>query len=516
MTLDAAGLAVLIGRLEGIADEMGAVLRRAAFSPNIKERADCSAALFNAAGEQLVQAEHIPVHLGAMPASVRAVLDAFPGGDGLAAGDQVVVNDPFAGGTHLNDITFVAPAFVGGEIVGWAANRAHHADLGGGAPGSMPANATEIYQEGLRIPPVLWSPALRALILANSRTPEERGGDLDAQLGANVLGARRLAELIERDEPVDEVLAYGERRMRAALTAMPDGTWTFEDVLDSTGEADDQQRPARIVVTVTVDGDQITFDFTGTDSQRAGNVNAVEAVTVSSVAFALRVATDPTIPANAGALRPVAVIAPAGTIVAARPPAAVGAGNVEVSQRVADVCLGALALALPGTLGAASQGTMNNLIVGGDGWVYYETLAGGQGARPGRDGMSGVHTGMTNTRNTPIEALEQSYPMRVRAVPVAARLGRSGCGPRRRRHRARPRGARGRDGLVDHRTPSVQAVGRRRRRARGDGRELAAARRVTSRGAIALADKCTLRVRAGDVIRVLTPGGGGWGRSARD
>ncbi len=188
VTLDAAGLAVLIGRLEGIADEMGAVLRRAAFSPNIKERADCSAALFNAAGEQLVQAEHIPVHLGAMPASVRAVLDVFPGGQGLGPGEQVVVNDPFAGGTHLNDVTFVAPAFVGGEIVGWAANRAHHADLGGGAPGSMPAGATEIYQEGLRIPPVLWSPALRALILANSRTPEERGGDLDAQLGANVLG----------------------------------------------------------------------------------------------------------------------------------------------------------------------------------------------------------------------------------------------------------------------------------------------------------------------------------------
>ncbi|HTN78129.1 MAG TPA: hydantoinase B/oxoprolinase family protein, partial [Acidimicrobiales bacterium] len=235
MALDAAGLAVLVGRLEGIADEMGAVLRRAAFSPNIKERADCSAALFNAAGEQIVQAEHIPVHLGAMPASVRAVLDVFPGGVGLAPGDQAVVNDPFAGGTHLNDVTFVAPVFIEDVLVGWAANRAHHADLGGGAPGSMPADATEIFQEGLRIPPVLWSPAVRELIVANSRTPAERGGDLDAQLGANALGASRLAELVALGSPLDEVLAYGERRMRAALAAMDDGAWTFEDILDSTG-----------------------------------------------------------------------------------------------------------------------------------------------------------------------------------------------------------------------------------------------------------------------------------------
>ncbi len=511
MALDAAALAVLIGRLEGIADEMGAVLRRAAFSPNIKERADCSAALFNANGEQLVQAEHIPVHLGAMPASVRAVLNAFPGGRGLGPGDQVVVNDPFAGGTHLNDVTFVAPAFVDGLLVGWAANRAHHADLGGAAPGSMPADATEIFQEGLRIPPVVHSPAVRALILANSRTPDERGGDLDAQVGANVLGVSRLSELVARAEPLDEVLAYGERRMRAALAEMPDGTWTFEDVLDSTGESDDQQHPARIVVTVTVRGDHITFDFTGTDPQRAGNVNAVEAVTVSSVAFALRVATDPTIPANGGALRPVEVIAPPGTLVAAQPPAAVGAGNVEVSQRVADVCLGALSMARPGLLGAASQGTMNNLIVGGNGWVYYETLAGGQGARPGRDGMSGVHTGMTNTRNTPIEALEQAYPMRVLRCRLRPSSGGAGA-------------ARGGDGIerdlevLDDATVSLITE---RRVSQPWGAEGGAAGATGENWllpdgdetrAIQIADKCTLRVHAGDVIRVRTPGGGGWGR----
>ncbi len=294
---------------------------------------------------------------------------------------------------------------------------------------------------------------------------------------------------------------------------MPDGTWTFEDVLDSTGEAEDQQRPARIVVTVTIEGDQITFDFTGTDAQRAGNVNAVEAVTVSSVAFALRVATDPTIPANAGALRPVEVVAPAGTIVAARPPAAVGAGNVEVSQRVADVCLGALALARPGMLGAASQGTMNNLIVGGDGWVYYETLAGGQGARPGRDGMSGVHTGMTNTRNTPIEALEQSYPMRV--VRCRLRRGSGGAGE--------ASGGEGIERDLEVLEDATVSLITERRVSRpwgvGGGEPGATGENWLLPGgdesrAISLSDKCTLRVHAGDIIRVLTPGGGGWGARA--
>ena len=380
--LDPASLQVLLSRLTGVAEEMGAVLRRSAFSPNIKERADCSAALFTPDGELLVQAEHIPVHLGSMPASVRAAIDAV--GGSVEEGLQIVLNDPFAGGTHLNDITLVAPCVVGGRVVGWAANRAHHADVGGMAPGSIPPDATEIQQEGLRIPPVRLTHEVVALLLAASRTPDERRGDLDAQVGANRVGVARLAELVRAGAPLQRIVDYGERRMRAALAELDDGSWSFEDVLDSTGPRPDQQEPVHITVRLTITGEEAAFDFTGTDSQRPGNVNAVEAVTVSAVAFALRTVTDPTIPANGGALRPVRVVAPSGTVVNARPPAAVGAGNVEVSQRVADVCLGALAQAAPGRVGAAGQGTMNNLILGGGGWVYYETIGGGQGGRPGR------------------------------------------------------------------------------------------------------------------------------------
>ena len=510
MSLGPAALQVLISRLTGVAEEMGAVLRRAAFSPNIKERADCSAALFTPAGELLVQAEHIPVHLGSMPASVAAAIAAFGGpGGNLRPGDQVVLNDPFAGGTHLNDITLVAPCIVDGELVGWAANRAHHADVGGSAPGSLPADATEIQQEGLRIPPTLLGDALRGLLLANSRTPDERLGDLDAQVGANVVGVRRLAEM--RDAPLDEVVAYGERRMRAALAALPDGTWRAEDVLDSTGAAADQQRPARIVVTVTVAGDEVGLDFTGTDPQARGNVNAVEAVTVSSVAYALRSAVDPTIPANGGALRPVTVVAPAGTLVAARPPAAVGAGNVEVSQRVADVCLAALAEPCAARVPAAGQGTMNNLLIGGDGWVYYETVAGGQGGRPTGPGQSGVHTGMTNTKNTPIEALERAFPMRVRRYRL--RTGSGGAG----RYPGGEGIERDLEVLEDVRVSLITE--RRASRPPGlwGGEPGATGENWLLPGgdesrAEPLPDKVTRRLQAGDVLRMLTPGGGGWGR----
>jgi N-methylhydantoinase B/oxoprolinase/acetone carboxylase alpha subunit len=504
--LDPAALQVLISRLTGVAEEMGAVLRRAAFSPNIKERADCSAALFTADGELLVQAEHIPVHLGSMPASVAAAIHAF--GKRLGPGDQVVLNDPFAGGTHLNDLTLVAPCVVGGRLVGWAANRAHHGDVGGSAPGSIPADATEIQQEGLRIPPTLLGDAVRGILLANSRTPDERVGDLDAQVGANVVGVERLATM--RDEPLHEVVDYGERRMRAALAALPDGTWSAEDVLDSTGAGEEQQRPARVAVTVTLAGDEIGFDFTGSAPQSRGNVNAVEAVTVSAVSYALRAAVDPTIPANGGALRPVRVVAPAGTIVAARPPAAVGAGNVEVSQRVADLCLAALAEPGAARVPAAGQGTMNNLLVGGDGWVYYETVAGGQGGRPGRPGMSGVHTGMTNTKNTPVEALERSYPMRV--LRYRLRRGSGGAGEQ-------PGG----EGIerdlqvladctvsliTERRVSSPPGLAGGGPGAPGENWLLPGG---DERRAERLPDKCTVRLRAGDVVRMLTPGGGGWG-----
>ena len=505
MTLDAASLQVLISRLTGVAEEMGAVLRRAAFSPNIKERADCSAALFTAGGELLVQAEHIPVHLGSMPASVRAAVDAY--GVELTPGEQVILNDPFAGGTHLNDITLVAPCFIDGRLVGWAANRAHHADVGGMTPGSIPPEATEIQQEGLRIPPVRWSPAVRAIVVAASRSPEEREGDLDAQVGANVVGVERLAAFA--DAPLDEVVAYGERRMRAALAELPDGEWMFDDVIDSCGPALEQQRPARVTVRLIINGEMATFDFTGTDEQRPGNVNAVEAVTVSAVAFAIRSATDPTIPANGGAMRPVRVIAPPGTIVAAVAPAAVGAGNVEVSQRVADVCLGALAQAAPGRVGAAGQGTMNNVLVGGETWVYYETVAGGQGGRPGRAGMSGVHTAMTNTRNTPIEALERAYPLRVLRYRLRRGSGGAGLAP----------GGEGieRDLQVLEDCTVSLITERRVSRPWGlEGGEPGAPGEnwLLPAGdesrAERLADKCTVRLRAGDVVRMLTPGGGGW------
>ncbi len=530
---DPASLQVLISRLTGAAEEMSTVLRRGAFSPNIKERADCSAALFTPAGELLTQAENIPVHLGSMPASVAAAIEAL-GGE-LGPGDQVIVNDPFAGGTHLNDITLVAPCIVAGRLVGWAANRAHHADVGGGAPGSLPADATELFQEGLVLPPVRLTDEVRAVLAANSRTPRERAGDLDAQVGANVVGIRRLA--VHADAPLEEVVAYGERRMRAVLAELADGCWTFEDRIDSFGPKPDQQRPGRIVLTVTKVGDGITFDFTGTDAQRRGNVSAVEAVTVSAVAFALRSAVDPTIPANGGALRSVTVVAPPGTIVAAAAPAAVGAGNVEVSQRVADVCFGALAAAWPGRVGAASQGTMNNVLIGGNEpqpWVYYETIGGGQGGRPGRAGMNGIHTamtntdqvdyrtgtpmpgqsgiqtGMTNTRNTPTEALESAYPLRVLRYRLRWGSGGAGWAP----------GGEGieRDlqvledvtvSLITERRVSQPwglagggpgAVGENWLLPQGDeGR------------AERLPDKCTIRMKSGDVLRMLTPGGGGWG-----
>jgi N-methylhydantoinase B/oxoprolinase/acetone carboxylase alpha subunit len=539
-----AALQILVSRLTGVAEEMGAVLRRAAFSPNIKERADCSAALFTPDGELLVQAEHIPVHLGSMPASVKAAIDAF--GDRVRPGDQVALNDPFAGGTHLNDLTLVAPCFASGaggrgfasgaggrgfasgaggrgfasgaggrgfasgadRLVGWAANRAHHADVGGMAPGSIPAAATEVYQEGLRIPPVLLTAEVEALLCANSRTPDERRGDLDAQRGANTVGVERLAAFA--GAPLGELADYGERRMRAALAGLPDGTWRFEDQLDSCGPEPDQQVPARIAVTLTIAGDAATFDFTGTDDQRRGNVNAVEAVTVSAVSFAIRSATDPTIPANGGAMRPVTVVAPRGSIVAAVPPVAVGAGNVEVSQRVADVCLGALAGAVPGRVGAASQGTMNNVLIGGDGWVYYETVAGGQGGRPGRAGMSGVQTGMTNTKNTPVEAFERAFPMRVRRYRLRRGTGGAGRWP-------------GGDGVereievLEEATVSLVTERRQSRPwglagggpgAPGENWLLPAG---GGAGAQRLADKVTVRLHPGDAVRVLTPGGGGYG-----
>jgi N-methylhydantoinase B/oxoprolinase/acetone carboxylase alpha subunit len=520
---DPAVLQVLIARLSGVAQEMGAVLQRAAFSPNIKERADCSAAVFDPQGRLLAQAEHIPVHLGSMPASVGAVIDRF--GRTLGPGEQALVNDPYAGGTHLNDITVVAPCWVSGRLVGWVANRAHHADVGGAAPGSLPADAESVHEEGLRLPPVRLTEAVRDLVLANTRTPAERAGDLDAQVGANHVGVARLAELADR--PLDAVLDWGERRALAALGDLPRGSWAAEDVIDSTGPDPDQQVPATIRCRVTVEPRRLVVDFTGTDAQRRGNTNAVEAVTVSAVSFAVRAVLDPTLPANAGVMRPVEVVAPSGTLVAARYPAAVGAGNVEVSQRIVDVVLLALAAAVPDRVPAASQGTMNNVLIGAHGgpggvgaWVYYETVAGGQGGRPPRPGMtgegplggmSGVHTAMTNTRNTPVEALERSYGMRVRALRLRRGSGGVGAAP----------GGEGVERELEVLTDvTVSLITERRASApwglAGGGPGAVGENWLLPGGdpsrAERLPDKCTVRLRAGDVLRMLTPGGGGWGR----
>lgn len=501
-------------RFTAVADEMGTVLRRTGYSPNIKERADFSTALFVPNGELLAQAEHIPVHLGSMPASVKAVLDTF--GDRLDLNAQYAVNDPYHGGTHLNDLTLVRPVAYAGELVGWVANRAHHSDVGGEAPGSMPAHATELSQEGHVVPPTLavrngrWVPQFIEPFIAATRTPDERLGDLSAQLGTNEVGASRFVDLCAMYGPAryqavcDNLLNYGERLMRTAIDRLPNGVYEFEDYVEGFHQLH------KIVVKVTIDGSDIHADFTGSASQVQANFNAVEAVTLSSLYFAVRVAADPHIPANGGCYRPVHMYAPSGSIVNAESPAAVAAGNVETSQRVADVLLGALAIASPVNVPAASQGTMNNVIVGSDRFAYYETVGGGQGARNGRDGQSGMHTGMTNTKNTPIESLALHYPLKVTAYRL--RAGSGGVGHHR-----------GGMGIIREleftEDATLTLMGERRITSpwglNGGGPGAKGEDWLVKRsGAIEkLPGKVTLDVRAGDRLRLLTPGGGGWGRA---
>ncbi len=509
--IDAITLEVARNRFATIADEMGVVLRRTSLSPNIKERADCSAAVFTADGEMLAQAEHIPVHLGSMPASVRACLDRFDPVPGI----QYAVNDPYRGGTHLNDLTILAPVFVDGLHVAWVANRAHHADVGGEAPGSMPAHATRLDQEGHIVSPMVavedgsWTEEFLDPFLSASRTPWERRGDLDGQMGSNAVAVRRLVELVEAEgvdryrEISSALLDYGERRMLAALSDLPDGSYEFEDYMEH-GEED-----VAIRVTVTVDGDRLHADFAGTDAQIAANFNAVEAVTRSCLYYAVRVATDPTIPTNGGCYRPLSLHAPEGTIVNALPPAAVAAGNVETSQRIADVLLGALAQAAPDRVPAAGQGTMNNVLIGNDQFAYYETVAGGQGARPFRDGQSGIQTGMTNTQNTPIESLHTHYPFRVTAYTLRRDSGgageyRGGDGIRRE--------------IEFHSSATLSLMGERRRNAPwglegGQPGAIGEDWLVSAAGERRrLPGKTTVEVSAGDRLIVLTPGGGGWGQ----
>ena len=512
MSVDPVTLEVARNRFAALAEEMGMVLRRTAYSPNIKERIDCSAAVFVASGEMLAQAEHIPVHLGSMPASVAAVFDAF--GEDVAPGVQYAVNDPFYGGTHLNDLTLVQGVFFEGVLVGWVANRAHHADVGGEAPGSMPAYATHIDQEGHRVPPMAavrdgeWVPEFLDPFLEATRTPNERIGDLSAQLGANEAGRRGLLGLVasegvtEFERVTSALLDYGERRMRTALAELPDGVYRFEDAMELHGEF------VPIKVAVTIDGESLTADFTGSAPQVDANINAVEAVTRSCLYYAVRVATDPSIPANGGCYRPLSLITEPGSIVHAEYPAAVAAGNVETSQRIADTLLGALAQASPDRVPAAGQGTMNNILIGNDSFAYYETIAGGQGARPGRDGMSGVHTGMTNTKNTPIESLERHYPFRV--TKYRLRRGSGGAGEFI--------GGEGIERELEFlEAATVSIISERRERGPyglAGGRPGAPGEDwlVRSDGTRERLDgKATFDVEPGDKLYVLTPGGGGWG-----
>jgi N-methylhydantoinase B len=542
--VDPVTLEVVRNAAVAVAEEMNANLVRTSHSPNIKERRDCSTALFDPAGEMVAQAETIPVHLGAMPFSVAAAVEAFPP-DSLAPGDAVLLNDPFRGGAHLPDLTLVSPVFHGDEVVAYAANRAHHADVGGSRAGSIAADATEVYGEGVRIPPVRFvrggevQSDLLDVLCANVRTPEERRGDLRAQVAANETGRRRFRDLAGRygadlAPTLDAVKDYSERRMRAEIRDLPDGTYSFADALDDDGQGTED---VPIEATVTVDDDAIAVDFDGTAAQTRGPVNAVLAVTVSATYYAVRCLTDPEIPPNHGCYRPITVEAPPGTVVNPDPPAAVAGGNVETSQRVADVVLGALAAAVPERACAAGQGTMNNVTLGGtdprDGsaYAFYETNGGGFGGRAGADGMDGVHVHMSNTLNTPAEVLETAYPLRVRRYALRPDSGgagehRGGLGLRRdveirgesatftilaERHRSRPYGLLGGEpgesGAAFVRAPEPDAEG-----TGADGADADADGDVGASDAWErIPAKTSRRLDRGTVVSVRTPGAGGYG-----
>jgi N-methylhydantoinase B len=495
--LDPIALQVLVGGLRAACDEMGATLIRSAYSANIKERHDCSTALFDAAGELVMQAEHIPVHLGSMPDAVAAVL-----GEEQRPGAAWILNDPYRGGTHLPDVTLISPVFVAGELLGFAASRAHHADIGGPTPGGMPAFSKTLEEEGVVIPPTAATDAELERLANQMRAPRQRLADLRAQQAANRVGELRLAELAGRHgldtlrAGMSEILAYTERRTRAALAALPDGVYAAEDVLED--DRDGSRRNALLRVEATIAGDRLRLDFSGTDPQVEGNLNCPLSVTKSAAFFAVRVLTDPDAPPSAGAHRPIEVTAPAGCLLNARYPAAVAAGNVETSSRVADLVIAALGGARP--VPAQGQGTMNNLTLANGDFTYYETLGGGQGACPDADGPSAIHVAMSNTLNTPVEALETEFPLRVRELSV--RRGSGGEG-----------GHRGGDGIV--REIEVLApmrftlISERRRFApHGRGGEDGKPGLNLLDGE-PLASKAEGNLEPGNRLRIETPGGGG-------
>jgi len=484
-------LQVIGAGLRAVAEEMGAVLVRSAFSANIKERRDCSTALFDAQGRMIVQAEHIPVHLGAMPEAVAAVRARNP-----QPGELYVLNDPYTGGTHLPDITIVSRV-----PCGFAVSRAHHADVGGMEPASLPAESRELYQEGVIVPPVRLDDEVLTLLLANMRNPDERRGDLRAQIAAHRLAERRLEELVERRgeqtvmAAMDELFRYSERIVRAALSELPDGRYEAVDILEPL------QGALEIRAAVTIAGDEVEIDFAGTSPQHDGNLNCPAAVARSACYFVVRCLTSPDLPSSGGAYAPVTIHAPEGSLVNALPPAAVVAGNTETSSRIVDVVFAAFGQAIP--VPAQGQGTMNNVTFGNRGFTYYETIAGGQGACPATDGPSAVHVAMSNTLNTPVEALELSYPLRVERY--ALRRGSGGAG----RHR-------GGDGVVRElrvlEDCRLSLLAERRTR----GPAGAAGGRPGAVGRTLLNDeelppKATRQLRAGDVVQIETPGGGGLG-----
>jgi N-methylhydantoinase B len=504
-----------------VADEMGVVLQRTGFSPNIKERLDFSCAIFDEDAEMIAQAAHIPVHLGSMPMSVKSAIEAAT----LGPGDVVMLNDPFRGGTHLPDVTMVAPVFIEGSSGGrpsfYVANRAHHADMGGFMPGSMPLS-TSIFQEGLIIPPVKLvadgeiQKDVLSLFLANVRTPREREGDISAQLAACETGIRRLEEMSSR-YGLDEIGAsasalqdYSEALMRRCISQIPDGVYAFEDFMDDDGTG---REMIPIKAAITIDGDEAHVDFTGTSAQVSGCVNATPAITASCVFYVFKCLAGESMPCNAGCMRPIEVLAPPGSLVSANPPAAVAGGNVETSQRIVDVLLGALAGALPHKIPAASCGSMNNVSIGGYDpgrgrqFAYYETIAGGMGAGPEKDGLDAVHTHMTNTMNTPVEVIESTYPLRVMCYNIRSGSGGEGT------HRGGSGLTRQYELLCD---ASVSILSERRRAApyglSGGGSAAPGENSILGEGrARSLPPKVSMQCRRGEMIRISTPGGGGYG-----
>jgi N-methylhydantoinase B len=508
VSLDPVTLQVMIGGLRAACDEMGAVLIRSAHSANIKERHDCSTALFDAAGELVMQAEHIPVHLGSMPEAVGAVLD-----EEHAPGDLWILNDPYRGGTHLPDITLISPVFAGGEreLLGFAASRAHHADIGGPTPGGMPADSRTLEEEGVVIAPTRVDDEGLAELAGRMRNPAQRRADLRAQRAANLLGARRLEELAERHGTAElragmsEILDYGERRTRARLADLPDGTYEAADVLED--DVFGEPRDVELRVAATVDGDSLVLDFAGTTDQIEGNLNCPLAVTKSASFFAVRVLTDPDAPPSAGAHRPIEVRAPAGCLVNARFPAAVAGGNVETSSRIADLVIAALGGAKP--VSAQGQGTMNNLTLAageggrGGGFTYYETIGGGQGACPGADGPSAIHVAMSNTLNTPVEALETEFPIRVRELAIRRGSGGEGA------HRGGDGVVRELEALEPMRYTLITERRRHPPRGREGGGDGKPGRNLLN--GKPLPSKCAGDLKPGDRLRIETPGGGGHG-----